>query len=131
MLRSKLQQMMYGRNGADALSTVALWLSVALWVVFLFSGWPFVYALSIVLIFYSLFRVFSRQTDKRRSENARFLTLARPMARRVSTFRARLHDKDHRYFHCPNCKQQMRVPRGKGRIQVTCRNCGITFEEKS
>ena len=40
-------------------------------------------------------------------------------------------DPDHRYFKCPNCGQQMRVPRGKGRITVHCRSCGATFEEKS
>ena len=75
--------------------------------------------------------MFSRQIDKRRGENARFMSLIRPVRRGFSAWRARLRDRDHRYFRCPNCKQQMRVPKGKGHIQVTCRNCGITFEEKS
>ena len=44
---------------------------------------------------------------------------------------ARAHDREHRYFKCPNCGQQMRVPRGKGRITVHCRSCGAVFEEKS
>ena len=46
---------------------------------------------------------------------------------RVTVFR----DKEHRYFRCPNCGQYLRVPRGKGKINVTCRNCGASFEEKS
>jgi len=40
-------------------------------------------------------------------------------------------DKEHCYFKCPNCGQQLRVPRGKGKITVTCRSCGAVFEEKS
>ncbi len=131
MLRSKLQQMMYGRNGADQLSLSTMWASIILWAVYLFSGWVIFYVLSMALIFYTLFRMFSRRLDKRRAENAKWLNLVRPAARKFSSFRSRLHDKEHRYFRCPNCKQQMRVPRGKGRIQVTCRKCGITFEEKS
>ena len=42
-----------------------------------------------------------------------------------------MKDREHRYFKCPSCGQQMRVPRGKGRITVHCRSCGATFEEKS
>ena len=49
----------------------------------------------------------------------------------VRTFRTRMKDREHRYFKCPSCGQQMRVPRGKGRITVHCRSCGATFEEKS
>ena len=40
-------------------------------------------------------------------------------------------DKEHRYFKCPNCGQYLRVPRGKGKITVNCRNCGASFEERS
>ena len=40
-------------------------------------------------------------------------------------------DKEHRYFKCPNCGQQLRVPRGKGKITINCRNCGVSFEEKT
>ena len=40
-------------------------------------------------------------------------------------------DKAHRYFKCPNCSQYLRVPRGKGKITVTCRSCKASFQEKS
>lgn len=131
MIRSKLQQMMYGRNGADQLSVFTMWASIFFWALFLLTQWPVFYILSLVLIFCSFFRMFSRRLDKRRSENAKFLSMIRPVLRRFSALRCRMRDKDHRYFRCPNCGQQMRVPKGKGRIQVTCRSCGITFEEKS
>lgn len=131
MIRSKLQQFMYGRCGADQLSLFTLWTAVILWAVYLFTGWIALYVISLVFIVVTFLRMFSRQLEKRRAENAKFMTLLRPLRRRLTALRNRLKDKDHRYFRCPNCKQQMRAPRGKGRIQVTCRNCGITFEEKS
>lgn len=131
MIRSKLQQLMYGRCGADQLSMFTLWTAVILWVVYLFTGWLVFYLLSMVLVLLTFARMFSRRLEKRRAENAKFLSMVRPLRRKFSAWRCRLKDKDHRYFRCPNCKQQMRVPKGKGRIQVTCRNCGITFEERS
>ena len=85
----------------------------------------------LALIVLSLYRSLSRDLERRRAENARFLQLVRPAARWWNTFRVRAHDREHRYFKCPNCGQQMRVPRGKGRITVHCRSCGAAFEEKS
>lgn len=131
MIRSKLQQFMVGRNGADQLSVTLMWAGVATWAIYLFSGWLPVYLISLALMTWTLFRMFSRRIDRRRAENAKFLELIRPVRRRLSALGCRLRDKEHRYFRCPNCGQQMRVPKGKGRIQVTCRSCGITFEEKS
>lgn len=131
MIRSKLQQMMYGRNGADQLSLVSMWGALILWLVYALTQWTAFYVLSIAGMVYTMFRMFSRQLEKRRAENAKFMNLIRPLRRKFSAWRSRAQDKDHRYFRCPNCKQQMRVPKGKGHIQVTCRNCGISFEEKS
>ena len=132
MIRSKLQQLMYGRNGADQLSLVAAWTALILWILYQwFFPWALFYFASLLLMVYALFRMFSRKIDKRRAENAKFLSRVRPLQNKFATWRSRAQDREHRYFHCPNCKQQMRVPKGKGRIQVTCRRCGITFEEKS
>lgn len=131
MLRAKLQQLMYGRNGADQLSAAAMWAAVMIWTVYLFTSWLPLYLAALALLIYTFFRLFSRNLEKRRAENAKFLNLLWPLRRRLSAFSCRMRDKEHRYFRCPNCGQQMRVPKGKGRIQVTCRSCGITFEEKS
>jgi len=131
MFRAKLQQFMMGRSGPDALSNAAVWVSLAVWVVYLFTRFVPLYLVCLALIVYSMFRMLSRQVEKRRTENAAFLNFLRPLRRKCSAITCRLRDREHRYFRCPNCGQQLRVPRGKGRIQVTCRACGITFEEKS
>lgn len=131
MFRAKIRQFMVGRNGPDALSTAAIWAALVFWAVYLFTHALPLYLICLALMGYAAFRMFSRQVEKRRAENGKFLNALRPLRRGYSSFSCRLRDRDHRYFRCPNCGQQLRVPRGKGRIQVTCRSCGITFEEKS
>ena len=131
MLMNFFRKLMYGRYGSDQLSFFLLILYVVL---ILLSGLPHTGVLSwaaLAVLLWDLFRMFSRRIDRRRAENARFLALAGPAIRWVKMRRTIWRDKDHRYFKCPNCGQQMRVPRGKGRITVHCRTCGATFEEKS
>ena len=131
MFRQRLQKFLSGRYGGDQLNNALMVLWLVLWVVSLFTGWAILYSVSLVLVFVTLFRTMSRRIDRRRAENEKFLQLTRPLFKKARSFRTRVKDKDHRYFRCPNCKQQMRVPRGKGRITVHCRACGHTFEEKS
>lgn len=35
------------------------------------------------------------------------------------------------YYYCPNCKQQVRVPAGKGKVRITCPRCEHKFETYS
>lgn len=84
-----------------------------------------------LILAYALFRFFSSNQVKRQMENARFLSLFQAFMRWLRFRRTVIADKEHRYFKCPNCGQPLRVPRGKGKIQVACRSCGAQFEEKS
>ena len=131
MVRGWLSRFMAGRYGGDQLNLFLIALYLVLYVVFLFTRLLVLELLGTVTLVVSLFRSLSRNIERRRAENARFLQLVRPIQRWWTTSRARAHDKEHRYFKCPNCGQNMRVPRGKGRITVHCRACGAAFEEKS
>lgn len=122
---------MYGRYGNDQLNMVLVLLSLALYLVFAITSWTFLYAVSFMLMAVALFRCLSRNYDRRRAENGKFLSLVQPVTRWYRLRRTIRRDKDHCYFKCPNCGQQLRVPRGKGRITVTCRGCGASFQEKS
>ena len=84
-----------------------------------------------MLVAVSLFRILSRNLPRRREENAKFLRLIDPAVRWMRLRRTIRRDKEHRYFKCPNCGQMLRVPRGKGKITVTCRGCGAGFQENS
>jgi predicted RNA-binding Zn-ribbon protein involved in translation (DUF1610 family) len=126
-----MARFMYGRNGTDQLGLFTLGAYLVVWLVQLLTGWVALAVVEYLLLFVTLFRMLSRNLARRREENTKFLQATRPVQRRWTTLRGRLRDREHRYFKCPNCGQQMRVPRGKGRITVHCRNCGASFEEKS
>ena len=72
------------------------------------------------LLFWYLFRVFSRNIEKRSLENRRYLTL-----------KARLTYRSNRYYRCPNCRQTVRVPRGRGKICIKGPKCGEKFVRTS
>ena len=131
MIRNALQRFMYGRYGNDQFNLFLIGAYLVLYLLFVLTGFAPLYWLSLVLIAYSLFRLLSRNPARRRSENARFLSIVNPVLRWLRLRRTIHRDKEHRYFKCPNCGQQLRVPRGKGKITVTCRGCGASFQEKS
>ncbi len=85
-----------------------------------------------VALVYLLFRLFSRDAEKRSVENARFLALIQSMVRWFRKRKRTLQpDKEYVYFKCPNCGQPMRVPRGLGKLEITCRSCSSHFETRS
>lgn len=123
-----LARFMYGRNGPDHLGLTMVWTAVALNIINIFVRQRAVTSifnlLATVLMFWALFRMFSRNLPKRRAENAKFLEkIWWPVKRRFSTARQQKQDKEHKYFTCPNCGTVCRVPRGKGKIVITCPKC--------
>lgn len=131
MIRNAIQRLMYGRYGSDPLNLFLMGLYLIFYFLFTFTHFAPLYWVSIALIFYTLFRLFSRNIPQRRAENAKFMKLAGPVIQWFRFRRTIRRDKEHRYFKCPSCGQYLRVPRGKGRITVTCRGCGASFQEKS
>ena len=131
MLMNFLRKLMYGRYGSDHLSFFLLFLYVVLIFISALPHMAWVSWLALAVLLWNLFRMFSRRIDRRRAENARFLSLFGPVIRWFKMRRTIHRDKHHRYFKCPNCGQYLRVPRGKGKITVNCRNCGASFEERS
>lgn len=131
MIRKALQRFMYGRYGNDQLNNCLLVTYLALYLLYALTHVALLYWVATAALFFCLFRMLSRNYSRRREENGRFMRKARPVIQWVRLRRTIRRDKDHTYFKCPNCAQQLRVPRGKGKITVTCRNCGAVFQEKS
>ena len=118
-----LNRFMAGRYGQDRLNITLLVVGCVLCFVQMFvpSGVGFVLTiLSEALLILSLFRCFSRNTNKRYNENRKFLLMI-----------DRIKDRDHRYYACPKCRQTVRVPRGKGKISITCPKCREKFIKKT
>lgn len=126
-----LRRMMYGRYGVDQLSLALLGVYFALYVLSLLFRGGLLPLLSYLCLLLAFYRTFSRQLDRRRAENCRFLEAVEPLVRRYNVHKCRHRDRDHAYFKCPNCGQQLRVPKGKGKVSITCRSCGVSFEEKT
>lgn len=126
-----LQKFMYGRYGSDALSLAILILYIVLYILAQVFWWPVVAWLSLLLLFWSFFRMFSRNTAARYKENQKFLSVFRAVKRFFTGNSQRRKDKDHRYFKCPGCKNVLRVPKGKGKIQITCPVCRREFVKKT
>lgn len=124
-----LQRFMYGRRGMDQLNMALLALYLLLSLLAQLTHRWILHLLCVVCFFFIVKRMFSRDIPRRQEENDRFLCAVDPYLRRYNARRCRWKDKEHCYFRCPNCGQQLRVPKGKGKISITCRNCGASFEE--
>ena len=124
-MRGWLQRFMYGRYGYDQLNWFLLILYPILYLLSVLTRIGLFNTIGTVGIVLAAFRILSRNFAKRRAENARFMQAASPVIRWWKLRSAMHRDKDHRYFKCPNCSQQLRVPKGKGKISITCRSCGL------
>ncbi|WP_455714937.1 hypothetical protein [Anaerosporobacter sp.] len=126
-----LRRVMNGRYGVDQLSIALLIISVILTIVGIFPNTHFLSTLSLIPLFICYFRTFSRNIRKRYDENQKFLSFWNPIR---NTFRKKVErskDKTHRYYKCPKCGKTVRVPKGKGKICITCPICKEEFIRKS
>ncbi|MBQ4565562.1 MAG: hypothetical protein IJA48_04365 [Oscillospiraceae bacterium] len=127
------RRMMYGRYGSDELNLLLLILAVLISLcnavlssIFtqseVFVRWisPSLSLLMLGLLGVNLYRCFSRNIYKRQKEN-----------RRLRNFLTRLKDRSHRYYRCPGCRQRVRVPKGRGKINIRCPKCGNKFVKKT
>ena len=130
-MRNAIARFMYGRYGNDQFNVFLIGTYLVTYLLYALTRFAPLYWVCTVLIFYTLFRTLSRNLSKRRQENARFMKKAGPFLQWVRIQRSMRRDKEHRYFKCPSCGQYLRVPRGKGKITITCRSCHASFQEKS
>lgn len=127
-----LRRMMAGRHGPDELSFAILVLFMICWVLSLFFPSSIWMILEIIVIFLCYFRMFSKNHYKRSQENAKFLHFFNPIRSKFRLTKKHFQErKTHKFFKCPNCKQEMRVPKGKGEVTVTCPKCKNKFDKRT
>jgi len=145
------------RRGIDELNRAMLIAALALSLIGMLVsrtvGWLRVVLslLSGALLVLIILRMFSKNFNKRYQENMKYLTYetavknwfrrtfraknaggySAPRAKKAGKAPTWAEMKQYKYLICPQCAQRLRVPRGKGRIRVTCTNCGNVFETKS
>lgn len=134
-MRERFARFMAGRNGNDQLNIFLLIADVVLLLlagIFSESVGKYLYPVVFVLLIYIYFRMFSRNVNRRREENGKFVRLKFKIS---AAFRVRherwVQRRDYKFFTCPSCKTTLRVPRGHGKIKIVCRKCGSSFMWKT
>lgn len=127
----KIRQFMYGRYGNDQLNVGLVLFGCAVTLILSFFD---IYALRLigtVPYIIALARTLSKNIYKRRQENEKFLALTAPFRKALTEKITQSKDKEHRYFKCPDCHRVLRVPRGRGRIKISCPHCSKEFIKKT
>ncbi|MDE7247477.1 MAG: hypothetical protein K2N43_06290 [Lachnospiraceae bacterium] len=135
-MRERLTKFMQGRYGIDKFSNFLVILALALMVLELFI--PNIYvrqglnSVGLLLLIYAYYRILSRNHYKRYAENERYMKYHNKVrfffARRKSYLEQR---RTNHIYKCPSCKQKIRVPKGKGKIAITCPKCRTEFIRRS
>lgn len=130
-MKEKMQRFMWGRYGSDRLNQF-LMLFAMVFLVISFFGSGLFYILATVFLVYGYFRMFSRNVAKRSLENQWYLKQEMKVkglfAKKKQEWGQR---KIYHIYKCPNCRQKLRIPRGRGRIAIRCGRCGNEFIRKS
>lgn len=123
-LTNKLKQFMVGRYGVDQLSMALLTLTLILSLLNGFIGSTILTVLTLASLFLCYFRILSKKLYQRQQENFKFLRIWHPIKNTcIRKWNHLKGMKTHKYYKCPECKQTLRVPRGKGKICITCPKC--------
>lgn len=132
IMREKFARFMAGRYGMDSLGRFTMMLTLLFIVLSYFTRNMLVPCLAWAGIILTYYRMFSRNIYKRSAENQQFLNRTAKLRRWFYTqkniFTQR---KTHHIYKCPSCKQKIRIPKGKGRIEIRCPKCSTKFIKKS
>ena len=130
-MREKLYRFMIGRYGNDNLNRFLTAISIVC-LVLSFFGPRIFYLLAIAILVYVYFRMFSRNIYKRTMENNLYMRYEYKIKQYFATLKRDMNQrKTHHIYRCPSCRQKIRIPKGKGRIEIRCPKCSQTFIKKS
>ncbi len=131
-MRERFLRFMAGRYGTDSFSKFLLVVCLICLIINMFVSTPVLYLIGLALLIYCYFRIFSRNHAKRSAENAFYLKqtagIRRFFRKQTNHFQIR---KTHHLYKCRRCGQMIRIPKGRGRIEITCPKCKFQFVKKS
>ena len=130
--KERVQQFMYGRYGMDGLGKFMSWTSIILLLCSMLFGLDILYFVSVGLLIWCYFRMFSRNIQKRYQENCvyyRYVNIVGDFFKRQKSYLKQ--SKTHHIYKCPQCKQKIRIPKGKGKVAIRCQRCGTEFIKNS
>jgi LSD1 subclass zinc finger protein len=134
-----------GIYGLDFLSLLLLLLSSIL------SIWHPTKILSVIPLFIAVYRTLSKDIYKRRDEYNKFRTWANKFLDKIGlsipdnlsiinssslsqlTYKWKYNmdqRKKYKTVICPGCKKKLKLPRGRGKVIITCKTCNTEFKAK-
>ena len=131
---NKLKSFLQGRYGNDQLNlflVISGCVVTLLLTLFIPARYYQFRSLGTVFYLIALFRTLSKNFPKRQKENAKFLQMSEPWRKYLFKKYNQYQDKSHRYFNCPQCHKTLRVPAGRGKINITCPHCNKHFKKKT
>lgn len=132
-MKDKIKNYLQKVYGVDFLSKIMIVVALILSLINLkFKNRVIEVITMILIVYFGIFRVFSVNKYQRMIENQKFSKAVKPMTDFFEKYKIRAsNSKDKKYIKCPNCKKEMKIPRNKGKIKVTCPHCGHKFVKKS
>ena len=132
MIMQKLREFMYGRYGTDQLSSALIGGGFAFYILYVFTRSRLLYLVSLILYGIAAFRTLSKNHTKRRIENQKFMNLWYKLKNKWVGIRADFEErKTYKHFKCPACGQKIRIPRGRGKVEIRCPKCSNKFIKKA
>ena len=130
-MREKFLHFMQGRYGADQLYRVMLIGGAVLVILSNFIFEVFFLLLGWILVVLAFVRAFSKDYSRRYAENQKFLELTGKIRKVFGKQRYVMEQrKDYHIYTCPQCRQKIRMPRGKGKVEISCPKCHTKFIKK-
>ena len=136
-MKDKFYRFMQGRYGVDQFAKFTMGVALVSIVLAIFvntgsSAGSLVDMLGLVAIVYTYFRIFSRNISKRAQENQKYLSATAKLRQRLNKEKNMMKQrKDYHIYTCPSCGQKVRIPRGKGKIEISCPKCHSKFVKRS
>ena len=123
---------MYGRYGTDQLSLALTVSGFVFYTVYVFSRFRLLYLFSLIVYGIAIYRTLSKNITKRRIENQKFMNLWYKLKNKWVGIRADFEErKTYKHFKCPSCGQKIRIPRGRGKVEIRCPKCSNKFIKKA
>lgn len=136
-MKDKFYRFMQGRYGVDQFAKFTMGVALVSIVLAILvntgsSAGSLLDMLGLVAIVYTYFRIFSRNIAKRAQENQKYLSATAKLRQRLNKEKNMMKQrKDYHIYTCPSCGQKVRIPRGKGKIEISCPKCHSKFVKRS
>ena len=131
-LRNRFSYWMQGRYGNDEMNIALFVVFIVLWIISMITGKNFFYTIGVLFLIYSIYRSLSRDHLKRAEERRKYLEIVERIKRFPRQLRQRwAQRKTHAFYTCSKCGVTIRVPKGKGEIEITCPKCGNKFIKRT